>query len=451
MMDPDNMSKMPSKKVARPYQVELLQQAIQKNSIVYLGTGAGKTFIATMLIKELSAGIFHEGKKTVFLVHRLPLATQQEKFIKDNTALTVRSFCGADNVDFWKPEEWKREIDKHQVLVMIHDVFKIALNHGYFHMEQANLIIVDECHHSFGNSSFNQIFIQHYHPLREKYPDRTPRILGLSASLVTSKVKSIEEFHKMRRELEFILDSTVITTEDLADLLKFATQPEEIQITYQSSPIIPYVTQIIDEGQERLETILKDKIRSIHSDFLGIPGKQAIENAKSCHKKFKRIVAQLDKAITELGIFHGKELLKLSEEYIEIELLTKADDPYKAELSKEVRKTIRNLRSKVDVIIDEDKYSKGNLYESYTTNKVKTLVKILQNFKMKDDDGNDIPMRVLVFVQERIIAVALASLLAEVADLKGISDKLRVSYALGGTNNTRFQEPSSQKLQYVHS
>ena len=95
---------MPSKneKIARPYQVELLQQAIQKNSIVYLGTGAGKTFIATMLIKELSAGIFYEGKKTVFLVHRLPLATQQEKFIKDNTALTVRSFCGADNVDFWK-------------------------------------------------------------------------------------------------------------------------------------------------------------------------------------------------------------------------------------------------------------------------------------------------------------------------------------------------------------
>ena len=39
------------KKEARSYQLELLNQALDKNSIIYLGTGAGKTFIAMMLIK----------------------------------------------------------------------------------------------------------------------------------------------------------------------------------------------------------------------------------------------------------------------------------------------------------------------------------------------------------------------------------------------------------------
>jgi ERCC4-related helicase len=34
-------------------QVELLNKAITSNSIVYLGTGSGKTFIAVMMIKEL--------------------------------------------------------------------------------------------------------------------------------------------------------------------------------------------------------------------------------------------------------------------------------------------------------------------------------------------------------------------------------------------------------------
>ncbi len=38
---------------AREYQNELVEKALRQNSIVFLGTGAGKTFIATMVIKEL--------------------------------------------------------------------------------------------------------------------------------------------------------------------------------------------------------------------------------------------------------------------------------------------------------------------------------------------------------------------------------------------------------------
>ena len=88
------MEKQKAEKEARPYQIELLNKALQQNSIVYLGTGAGKTFIATMMIKEKMSAIFHDNKKTVFLAHRVPLVTQQAKFIKDNTPLTVRSFSG---------------------------------------------------------------------------------------------------------------------------------------------------------------------------------------------------------------------------------------------------------------------------------------------------------------------------------------------------------------------
>lgn len=59
--------------VARPYQLELLDAALNDDTIVNLGTGAGKTFIAVMLIKELSHDIlrpFNEegAKRTFFLV-----------------------------------------------------------------------------------------------------------------------------------------------------------------------------------------------------------------------------------------------------------------------------------------------------------------------------------------------------------------------------------------------
>lgn len=59
---------------ARPYQLELLDASLNDNTIVNLGTGAGKTFIAVMLIRELSHQILdpfeEEGtQRTVFLVN----------------------------------------------------------------------------------------------------------------------------------------------------------------------------------------------------------------------------------------------------------------------------------------------------------------------------------------------------------------------------------------------
>ena len=72
-----------SEKKPRDYQVELLYKALQNNAIVYLGTGAGKTFIASMIIKEMKADILIKKKKTVFLVHRVPLVSQQAKFFAE--------------------------------------------------------------------------------------------------------------------------------------------------------------------------------------------------------------------------------------------------------------------------------------------------------------------------------------------------------------------------------
>ena len=67
-------SKKSDRIIARPYQLELLEDALCENTVVNLGTGAGKTFIAVMLIKELSYQILNmpftdQEKRTIFLVN----------------------------------------------------------------------------------------------------------------------------------------------------------------------------------------------------------------------------------------------------------------------------------------------------------------------------------------------------------------------------------------------
>ena len=117
---------------------------------------------------------------------------------------------------------------------------------------------------------------------------------------MTTKVKNLAEFIREKNELEKILDSEVITTEDLANLLKFATQPNESVRKYKALPLLQEVSGIISEGIETLDFLKTERINKIESD--SDPGfdknaRQAIEDTKSQFKKFKRILAQTEKVL----------------------------------------------------------------------------------------------------------------------------------------------------------
>lgn len=63
---------------ARKYQLDVLEQAKQKNTIAFLETGAGKTLIAILLIKSIHESLQKQDKKmlAVFLVPKVPLVYQ---------------------------------------------------------------------------------------------------------------------------------------------------------------------------------------------------------------------------------------------------------------------------------------------------------------------------------------------------------------------------------------
>ena len=121
----------------------------------------------------------------------------------------MKSYCGSDNVDNWSDSRWREEVRDNQVLVLVHQVFLDLLLRGIFTFGQVNLLIIDEIHHTAKNhpymqvprldivlllslfisifSGFSQI-MHRYHDYKEKTGGRDlPRILGLTASVVTEK------------------------------------------------------------------------------------------------------------------------------------------------------------------------------------------------------------------------------------------------------------------------
>ena len=131
-----------------------MEKAKQKNIIVYLGTGSGKTFIAVMLIKHMR-DLLGRDKMVVFLVNNVAFLEQQAQF----TGLATGNYCGADGVDDWGKEKWVKEVLEKSVMVFIHNVLLDAVAHGFISVSSLALLVlvIDECLDAVKNHPYSKI------------------------------------------------------------------------------------------------------------------------------------------------------------------------------------------------------------------------------------------------------------------------------------------------------
>lgn len=211
----------------RKYQVELLEAALDHNTIVCLNTGSGKTFIAVLLTKELSyqiRGDFNRnGKRTVFLVNSANQVAQQVSAVRTHSDLKVGEYSNLEVNASWTKEKWNQEFAKHQVLVMTCSVALNVLKNGYLSLSDINLLVFDECHLAILDHPYREIM-----KLCENCPS-CPRILGLTASILNGKCDP-EELEEKIQKLEKILKSNAETATDLVVLDRYTSQPCEIVV-----------------------------------------------------------------------------------------------------------------------------------------------------------------------------------------------------------------------------
>ncbi|XP_071773494.1 endoribonuclease Dicer [Centroberyx gerrardi] len=209
----------------RKYQVELLEAALEHNTIVCLNTGSGKTFIAVLLTKELShqiRGDFQENaKRTVFLVNTASSVVQQAAAVRTHSDLQVGEYTSLEETSAWTDQQWSREMIENQVLVMTCHIFLHVLRNGVLPLSKINLVVFDECHLAITDHPYREIM-----KLFEGCPCG-PRILGLTASILNGKCDPSELEQKIQN-LEQILRSNAETATDLVVLDRYASQPREV-------------------------------------------------------------------------------------------------------------------------------------------------------------------------------------------------------------------------------
>ncbi|XP_027844608.1 endoribonuclease Dicer isoform X4 [Aphis gossypii] len=226
----DQPSKDTSDIVPRKYQLELLEDVKKSNTILYLPTGSGKTYIATMLVKNLgdclTKPIGHGRKWTFFIVQSVPLVAQQANNLRRHLPWSIGTFSGDMNVDFWSQKHWDEILEKCHILVMTAQIYLNNLHHGYMHIKDANLLIFDECHHAVALHPFKQI-MQVLHDSNLNIDER-PHILGLTATLINSNTKNVKD---ELTKLQNTFNATIKTKYD-ENIQIFSARPEEFISLY---------------------------------------------------------------------------------------------------------------------------------------------------------------------------------------------------------------------------
>ena len=211
----------------RQYQKDIYNQIRNKNSIIFMETGKGKTLISIMLINK----IFHEYKqklrktppKVIFLVCDLALVSQQMKEIELNTKLRVNSLKGRNS------KKSKSDFNEFQELLRVTDVFVAIpavlyklLSIGFIKITEISLIIFDECHHCDSNHAYNLIMTDFYffYLLEKNFKrEQLPQILGLTASPLKKKISMTIEATALKAMTEICenLDAQMVIDPELLE------------------------------------------------------------------------------------------------------------------------------------------------------------------------------------------------------------------------------------------
>ena len=199
-----NINNNPKRKALKPrdYQLKIYEKAKSQNSIIFVETGKGKTFISIMLMADL-LGIdinnidkkpkIDKNKKIIFFVCNTALVLQQKIEIENNLNIEVGTIQGnKDKKSKNDYETFRRKWDSLNIFVAIPDIIYKILSCGFINIFEVSMLVFDECHHTADDHPYNKImneFYFFYKKQKEFQHLKYPFIYGLTASPMKTGIK----------------------------------------------------------------------------------------------------------------------------------------------------------------------------------------------------------------------------------------------------------------------
>ncbi|MFX1366276.1 MAG: DEAD/DEAH box helicase [Promethearchaeota archaeon] len=369
----------------RDYQENIFINCINRNCLVVIPTGLGKTIIALMLAIQRLTEI--ENSKVILLAPTKPLVEQHYKSFSDLTELseeTLITLTGAIT-----PEKRKSLWKDIKIAFMTPQVLQNDLISRLYSIEDVSLIIFDECHRAVGDYAY--CFIA------KKYIEisNNAQILGLTASpgSTEGKIKEIKE--------NLIIDHIEIRTEKDSDVKPYIHQVDNEWIKIKLPTEFLEIKRLLEEKLRTSYKILKENDLISSYDISKITRKdllklnqiinQKISTARNTDEKFlmfnaKKITANAIRLshMTELletqGISSLRDYFRKNEEKIE-----------KNTANKSLKELFSNKDLKQAKNLTYDLYSKGIVHP-----KIEKLRELLIN--QINENPNS---RILVFCHFR--------------------------------------------------
>ena len=264
----------PPKKILKPrdYQQKIFEKAKNQNSIIYVETGRGKTFISIMLMadlleidltKNISNIPIKNNKKILFLVCDTSLILQQKNSIEENLGITVNTIQGKKNKKSKSEYEIFRKLwDSANIFVAIPTILYKLFSVGFLTIFEVDMIVFDECHHTDSEHPYNKIMNEFYFFYKKKNVQKKfPQIIGLTASPLKNGIKGkIEIIAKNAMKLLCEnLDSVFIIDPDILKENKDEKQTEEEINNSNMQNFIQVNSQIKNDSYIELIKILYNK------------------------------------------------------------------------------------------------------------------------------------------------------------------------------------------------
>lgn len=272
--------------VLRPYQEECVEKVMQKNTIVVLPTGSGKTLVAVKCIDRFRLQARERAApgadRVLFVVPTVALVHQQadycEKHCSDHPR--VARFCTEEKMR-WGKDEWQNGLEDYDILVGTPDIFRRALvTNAYITPASFCLVIFDECHNAVGQHPMVSICKDSLHSHMEC--GGSLRIVGFTASPTK---EGLEQSESEMKGAMFQLQLTL-----QAEMIKPIVPPEfqgasaRIQDFFHVD--VPAENDLAQECGRHAETFLEELLKKC--DALG-----RIKDVSKALKRFRHVFDQL--------------------------------------------------------------------------------------------------------------------------------------------------------------